>query len=512
MNRDKIYLTGIILLVIGLSFSRAFVSISYVIIIATWLFDKKVLDKFAAFFKNKAALALASIYFLHLLGLLYTSDFSYAWLDIRTKIPLLILPLVFSTISKFSKREFIAVLLIFALSVTASFGTAVFYLIKDSPVDFREAFHFVSHIRLSLMAVIALSIFLWLSFDKRPNMPTWTKFIFIIFSLFLIYAIGILGVMSGMLLMALTSLSLVIIYLLKGGKGKSLLWSSFFVLFFIATGFYVFEVVKNYNTAVKSGKTASLTARGNKYEDLSKEFPVENGSYIGDAVCFKEMKEAWNKRSEIPFDSLDIQQNAIKYTLLRYLNSKHLSKDYEGVMKLDSLDVANIEKGFANYEYTKTFSVKKRIYKVLWEYDIFKKGYGNINESSGIKRLFLWKTGLELIAQNPLFGVGTGDVKKSFNKRLQADNSPLAKTGLRAHNQFISIAVAFGIAGLLFFVFVLFYPMIKSRAYDFLFLTFFIAYFFSMLWEDSLETQIGVTIFAFFYPFYLFLNPFEKRK
>jgi len=119
---------------------------------------------------------------------------------------------------------------------------------------------------------------------------------------------------------------------------------------------------------------------------------------------------------------------------------------------------------------------------------------------------------LHLVAEKPWFGVGTGDVKNCFADELIKEKSSLSEDHLRAHNQFISIAIAFGIPGFLWFLFAIFYPFIKKHSYDFLFMIFFISYLSSMLWEDSLETQIGVTIFAFFYPFYLFMNPYLNKK
>jgi len=108
--------------------------------------------------------------------------------------------------------------------------------------------------------------------------------------------------------------------------------------------------------------------------------------------------------------------------------------------------------------------------------------------------------------------VGTGDVKNAFANQLITENSPLKNDILRSHNQYISIAIAFGVIGFLWFVFAVFYPFIVYGKQEFLITAFFIIYMSSMFWEDSLETQIGVTIFAFFYPFYLFQNPFLKES
>jgi len=493
-------------MVVGLAFSRAFVSLSYVVLITTWLFDKNVFKKFDAFFHNKPAWILASIYVMHLLGLLYTSDYGYAWLDIRTKIPILILPLVFSTMRPISRKEFLMVLLVFSLSVVGSMSTALFWVFKDSLVDFREAFHYVSHIRLGIMSLIAITIFGWMAVKKSLGFPLWAKVVFIVLSLYLLWAVVVLEIMSGMILFILTAAILPILYWFKASKKHNGWLLISFLVIIIFGFFYLSFVVNTYSKIYPQKFIAEKTKLGNPYENLENQFPIENGNYIGRQVCWKEIKLAWNQKGGIAFDSLDNQKNPLRYTLLRYLNSKHLSKDFAGVSQLSTKDINYIEQGFANVEYTKKFSLKKRIYKVLWEYSIFKKE-GKVRESSGVKRLFLWETGLHLVRENLFFGVGTGDVKNEFARQLIKDSSPLKQERLRAHNQFISIAIAFGIIGFLWFLFAVFYPYLKIGQFDFLLTSFFIIYFLSMFWEDSLETQIGVTIFAFFYPFYLFLNP-----
>lgn len=509
MLRDKIYLFGIILLVVGLSFSRAFVSISYVILIGTWLIDLQVFKKFGSFFKNKAALLIASIYIMHLIGLLYTSDFKYAWLETRTKVPILILPLIFSTMRPLSKKNFTNILIIFNLSVVGSFYTALYWLYIESPLDFREAFHFVSHIRLSLMAVIAIGIFGWLTFSKELRTPAWAKVFYILLSVFLLGAINVLEVMSGVLVLLLTVFILGLFYAFRK---KNLLGNIIKIALpvsFLIVGFVFYLVIKNYMVG-SSIPVKNYTAKGNPYLQLDDQFPIESGSPIGRNICWDEMRTQWNQRSVIPFDSVNENGNLIKFTVLRYLNSLHLDKDAAGIDQLTSTDIQHIESGFANVEYTKKLSIKKRIYKLLWEYDIYKAG-GNINSSSALKRFYLWQNGLELIKQNMAFGVGTGDVKSEFAIMLIQKKSPLSDSGLRAHNQWISIAIAFGLVGFFWFAFAWFYPVFKLQNKHFLLLSFFTIYTLSMFWEDSLETQIGVTIFAFFYPFFLFLNPFQKK-
>ena len=82
------------------------------------------------------------------------------------------------------------------------------------------------------------------------------------------------------------------------------------------------------------------------------------------------MEQEWNKISDIDFMAHDKQDQMLRYTLMRYLNSLNLRKDAQGVKELTSHDIVNVENGIANVEYAKKFSIKKRIYKLIWQYNI----------------------------------------------------------------------------------------------------------------------------------------------
>ena len=78
-------------------------------------------------------------------------------------------------------------------------------------------------------------------------------------------------------------------------------------------------------------------------------------------------------------------------------------------------------------------------------------------------------------------------------------NSNLANEWrLRAHNQYLSFAVAFGWPGLLFFMFVLLFSVrYACQQQNYIYLAFLIIAIGSFFNEDTLETQAGVTFFAF---------------
>ena len=228
-------------------------------------------------------------------------------------------------------------------------------------------------------------------------------------------------------------------------------------------------------------------------------------------MCLPELKMAWEERSKIPFYQKDSNDQDIRITLIRYLNSKGLRKDYQGVKALSDDDIKNIEKGIANYNYTKFISIKSRLYKLFWEYQNYRMN-GDIQGHSVIQRIELWSVSIDLIKKYFWFGAGTGDLPDVFKEELTIQNSPLKETRMRSHNQFLSIFIAFGIFGFLWFVFSLIYPLIKTKKYkDYFFMVFFIVLLLSMMTEDTIEPQDGLSFFAFFYTLFMFQRPQNEK-
>jgi hypothetical protein len=255
------------------------------------------------------------------------------------------------------------------------------------------------------------------------------------------------------------------------------------------------------------------TSRGNSYQFDLESTARENGYPIHIYVCDSEMREAWNSRATIRYDSLDRRQQLVRNTLLRFLTSKGLRKDADAVEALSDEEVRSVENGIANVYYQDLSSIKSRMMQVVWEYDQFASG-DNPSGHSVMQRLEFWKAAVGIIEHNPLFGVGTGDMPKSYRKQYREMHSKLdPKYYLRAHNQYLAIGVGFGLIGLAYFLFALFYPLVALKKWkDHLYVIFFITALLSMLTEDTLETQAGSTFFAFFNAFFLFSKPSEEVK
>ena len=253
------------------------------------------------------------------------------------------------------------------------------------------------------------------------------------------------------------------------------------------------------------------TALGNDYWHDTICFPVEDGKYIGLYFCRPEMREAWNRRSELDYDGQTRNGEILEATLARYLTSKDLQKDASGVNELSDEDIRNIENGVPNYNNYIHPGFRARLSETVFEYNQYRR-YNNPNGGSLSQRIEYTRASFYLIKQHPLFGVGTGDIPEAYHRAYDELNSPLEEQFRhRAHNQYLSITVGFGFIGLLIFLVTLLYPFCSKKCYRSYLYTIFLAIaLLSMLPEDTIETQAGVTWFALFNSLLIFAT--EKGK
>jgi len=450
---------------------------------------------------------LASIYLLHILGLFLTSDFGYAFKDLRTKIPILILPLYFSTLKTFSRSDFYRFMFIFIINLLIVTLANTWKLVNFDFVDIRDISVHVSHIILGLMISMAL-FFLGYFLIRSKRISLWMKAgALVLIAWFFLYLV-LSRSFTGLSVFSITLLILLVIYTfrirslwLKAGCILTI------IILLTGSGLYLRSIVKDFYhiEPIDLTRLDTVTAQGNTYVHNVKSTQTENGHYMWIYIQWWEMGENWNNRSSIHIDSTDLKGQEIKFTLIRYLTSKGLRKDAEGVNQLNEKDVEAIEKGVANVVNLNRFSLRGRIYAVLMGYDIYRDS-GDPTGSSAMQRLEFWKASHGIICDNWVTGVGTGDMNEAFQLQYEKMQTKLAPNQRwRSHNQYMSILIGFGFIGLAWFLFSLFYPAWKSHGFrDYFFLVFFIIAMLSLLTEDTLESQAGVTFFYFFYSFLLF--------
>jgi len=507
----KLYIVGLAGLISALPISNFFMSFFQFFILGAWILEWEMKAKLKSLLSNPTPIILSSLYVLHVIGLLWTSDYNYAFNDLRIKLPLLMLPIVISTGTKINQKTFNVLLILFVTSVTIATFFCTNIYIFDKYKDIRDISIFISHIRFALLICLAIFILLYFYFQQKQ---LYAKAICLLTIIWLILFIYILNSLTGLIILWLTSI-FTLLYLYNKKHNTKFVYAIIILTFlpiiyilFIGKAFIKEPQTNNFQNLAK------YTLNGNPYIHDTTSRQTENGNLIYLYINVKELKQEWNKRSNIPYDgTTKKEQKKIQDVLIRYLTSKGLSKDSLGMTKLNNNDIKAIENGITNYLLLSKYPLRKQIYQVIWEYQYYKHTK-NPSGHSVTQRIEYLKAALNIIKKNILIGVGTGDLQKEFDNYYEISKSQLDKQWrLRAHNQYITLFVAFGIIGFIWFLFAIIYPVIKHIALkDYFFYVFFIISTLSMINEDTLETQAGVTFFAFFFSFFLYARKQKNNE
>lgn len=520
---------ALILLAISIPLSEFGMSISQFLLLGLWIFEglsynkenaptvenpgrfkqtvANVVCKFRMLFNNPAALIVVSLYFLHIIGTLYSSDLNYALKDLRIKLPLLSIPVIIATSAPLSIKRFHKLMAFFVLAVFSGTIASIYVLLTRHITDPRELSIFISHIRFSL--TICFSIFILIYFIAKKVYPKRTSlYLMIAGILWLLLFLLILESVTGILITIAIGLTFLFYYIFKFQTPFIKLIATFFLLAFIILSYITMRnIVNNYASPapVDFSNLEPYTEFGSPYKHDTSSYGIENGKYVGLYISLTELRHEWNLRSNFSFDGEDLKGQELKYTLIRYLHSKGLRKDASALRSLSDDEIHYIEKGIANVRYTEHFNFTSRIEQIAMGYHNY-SSYGDPNASSTMQRVEYWKASMYIIKNHWLTGVGTGDLNEAFNQAYNDLDSKLHPSfRKRSHNQYLAIFVAFGIFGFLWFIVTLLYPGIKVGKFNnYLYIIFTIIIIMSMLTEDTLETQAGATFYAFFNALLLF--------
>lgn len=510
----NLYFLGLIVLVFSLPLSKFGMSIAQIGLVISWLVGGNFKDKFSVFFASRIALLMTSVFFLHVVGLIWTTDFAYAWKDIRIKAPLLLMPLLLSTSPRLNKKQFEVIL--YALIGGALLSTLIsmsvyFGLIQKEVNDIRDISIFISHIRLVLICCVAIFASAWFIHQNGGVNRGSSGLFHVIVICWLSFFIFFIQGLTGIVVLTVSFLLLMIILMVRTRSlSKRLLFAAITVVPVAFLMWSIFSVARMMDPAKESQNQNPdpFTVSGRPYTHHPERKEYENGNPVWLFICEDELRSQWNARSEFDFDGRDKLNHELKMTLLRYMTSKGLRKDSAGVWSMNSDDIKAVESGIANEFYLNRLDPRTRIHQVAWEIQNYLHG-GDPSGHSVAQRLEYWKAALAIINDHKAIGVGTGDVPQAFKTQYEEMNSMLSERWrLRSHNQYLSFAVAFGLTGLLWFLYTLWDPArLAARERNYLYLFFTVAAAISMITEDTLETQAGVTFFALFSSLFLFVYP-----
>lgn len=514
----KIYFWLLLGMAASLPLSKALMSIIPGLLLANWIAGGDFIYKFRKLKERRSLQLLISIFFIYLLALAWTSSLKWGLHDIKIQLPLLVLPLVIGTSGEIGYKQVKTIVYVFSAAVlVASFCSiaTLLGLTGKTITDPREMSLFISHIRFSLLINISIFSLGWYSFNQEKKG--------IVEKIILLLAICWLTVFLVILKSATGWVVFIVVFgfvLLRGiFKLKKLIWkvtlSASLVAILLTPVIYIGYVVKQFykTDAIPENLSSLKTSLGNGYINDLENKQVENGHYVFLFVQDEELREAWAKRSRINFDSTTAS-GYNQYVLLRYMTSKGLKKDADGVAQLSDQDIKNIENGMTNYLFQNPLSLYLRIYQIIWETDNYMKG-GNPAGHSVTQRWEYYKMAFNIIGQKFWFGHGTGGYYEAYqheynqNKFFQGQ-----EYRQRSHNMFLSYWIDFGLIGLVYICFAMFSPIfMEKKAGSFLLISFILIVLLSFLNEDSLNNHDAISFFAFFYPLYLYSrHQFELKQ
>lgn len=470
-------------------------SMGTILLLFFWFIDPGLKKALHTLRSNKIALMMIGLYLTHVIWLVNTENVDQGLKDLRIKLPLLVFALVLGS-TGFSSKQ----IKLFFLSLSMGIWIATiigYYNYFYSGVgvdDYRGIVAGISHIRLSLF-IVALAIGI-VYFWKSVSTP-WKIYCGIVILNMLLF-LNILQAVTGLIgLFLLFCFSVIYFFLPK----KRILVGGLFLVIGVISGLVLFERTSDYYQSYFSSdedlnNLESYTVNGNPYYHIKDSKIVENGHYTFIYVCEPELVKSWNSRSELKLES-EYEDSDLRARIGRYVTSRGLRKDSAGIASLTDEDISMIERGYPSRAYAEKSGVGLRYHSFLFAYHVFRSS-GYASGYSFFQRIVYWEIATQLIKENFWLGVGTGDVKDAFNMKYESGAFNLDRAyWLRAHNQFLTFFISFGIVGFLFFVVFFFVGTIEMRT-SFIGLALFGLALLSCLTEDTLETQAGVTFFAFF--------------
>jgi hypothetical protein len=495
---SQFYFYGFVLVAIGLVCSRFLVSVGTFMAAGAWLISGNPLRKLKFSLSNRWTWILISLFLWHVLSLLWSSDWTYGWKDIRIKLPLFIFPILISAWPlDLGQLKKVFLIYISAIVVISLYYFLHFYFLNDSlQEDYRTFNRFDSHIRYGLQLVFGVVICVYFFLHNKESRP----WVYLVVSAFFIFTLYIVKSFNAYIVFMI-----VLVFLLKRlahyFQQLRLLYLSIILSSIAVSAFGIYIFYDEYKLIAEDGLTQldlnDKTKLGAAYYHDVEDNMTENGYRTMSYICNEEIYATWQQKSKIAIRDSAGYHKEIYYVLLRYLTSKGLRKDAEGINALNQDDIKNIESGCANFMYCKNNKIRSRVHEFWYEIKEYEL-MGNPNGHSVPLRFEFWKTAWHIIKRYPMFGTGIGDYKNEFIKQYELDNSILSEENrLRSHNQYLSIFAALGFVGLLIFCFSLYYP-IRFNVYEpWLLRMFLLIISFSFIGEDTLETQIGLTFFAF---------------
>ena len=461
-----IHLFVLCLFAVGIVSSKFLMSMGLLIGLINLIAEAEFKKYYRNLKKNKFFIAILIFFIFHLVGMIWSENMDYGFNDIRRKLSMLVVPIILISkpISSLSDYKKIIFCFIGALIITSVINTSYFFWLSDNSEhkDLRELSLFNSHIRYAIMIALAIPL-LYQCYTASKKRKVLFAFL-VIWFLFYTY---VSQVLTGVISLCAILLAYLIYQWIVRGQIK-FMWI-LLLAFICGFGFTYKAFFSEYKIL--------------KYTDID----------------FYSMQQEWIKKSKSSFDGLDERGQELKFTAARFLHSKDLPPNGTGVKRLLPVEVEAIENGKANV---------KEMEMGFWgrieglRYQLHHPS--DPNGHSLLQRYEAWKTGFEIYKDHYLLGTGTGDIDDSFTKKYRENKSKLtAVNQIRGHNMYLTSLLTFGPIGLFLFLYLIgVHIKIQLQSKQFIGFVFMTVMVITFLFEDTLETQTGITLFSFFAALY----------
>lgn len=250
IDHQLLGLFALFILLIGLLFSRAMMSIGMIGLLINALINVNISRNLKLFWNNKALVAIASIFVLYLLSGLFSENMEEFSERMRLKLPLLVLPFAVTAIPKMNKKVYFPILYFFFwLIVMLSFYSLLMYLFNFEEINKNyQAGRImptpIHHIRFSLMLAFCVGIGWHLLVEKYIVRFDWERWLTLGATAYLIVFMHILAVRSGLLALYCIAAYFMIALILK--RKKYLLGAGLFVGCLLA-GYWAVQKIPTLN-------------------------------------------------------------------------------------------------------------------------------------------------------------------------------------------------------------------------------------------------------------------------
>lgn len=497
-NLQLLLVIGCVFVLCGLIFSKAILSLSTAYLILIGILSGDYSEGIARIKENRPLHIFLLFIIFYIGSITWSNNLEAGVTDLISKANLILLPIILVVLPPITEKHKTILLRIFAgLVVLASVIHFFIYQINFTPdKDVRSMSLFLSHIRFSLFVIFGIFI---LAYQKSTNI--YFKIISYLAIVWLLFYTYYAQVLSGILALIICVICIAIHELKSSVQWKK----NSSILFLVSTVILILFIIFNFNELntkkIKIKYYKKHTKLGHIYTHDTLSKSLENGYPIDCFINNEELDSTWKTRSNIPLNSYTKNEYRYYTVLIRYLTSKGLTKDAEGVNKLAQQDIQNIEQGIPTILALES-GLKKRIYELQYELN----SQQNPNGHSILHRIEYWKTGWSIVKQHYLVGTGIGDYKDAYQQAYIKSKSVLEqKNRLESHNQFLGILIATGSIGLFLFLFHIRTSFLQFwRNKNKIALLFYLICLTSFLAEDTLTTLAGMSFYSFF--FGLFIN------